>query len=303
MIEFHCADSLEWMRAQPAGRFDLTFGSPPYCDARTYGIDAQRTCEEWVAWMLDITEAAARITKGPVIWVAAGVTRKRNYWPACEGLMWEWWKRHGTHKLYRPCVFHRVGIPGSGGDDWFRSDWEYVLCFKRPGALPWSNNTAIGHPPKWAPGGAMSHRLTSGQRVNQWGPVGGPGGGGARRANGSRKLNRRPSHRLQRGNEKGSPASVPAIANPGNVFRLNVGGRTMGNALCHENEAPFPEKLAEIFIRSFCPEGGTVLDPFLGSGTTADVAREWGRNCVGVDLRQSQIDLSKKRLAQQLLAA
>jgi hypothetical protein len=272
--------------------------------------------------MLEVTTAAARICKGPVIWVAAGVTRKRNYWPACEGLMWEWWKRGGEHQLYRPCVFHRVGIPGSGGKDWFRADWEYVMCFKRPGALPWADNTACGHPPKWAPGGEMSHRITNGQRVNQWGPVGGPGGGGARRANGTKKPAGRPSHRCQKGNEEGSSQSVPAIANPGNVIdrtyttaevadllrayeqgdlnNIPVGGG-MGDEICHENEAPFPERLAEFFVRSCCPEGGWCLDPFSGSGTTAAVCQRWGRNCIGVDLRESQTELGRRRTSQRLL--
>ena len=304
-IELIQGDCLKWMRDQPADRFDLTFGSPPYCDARTYGIGAQRNCEAWVAWMLEITEAAARITTGPVIWVAAGVTRKRNYWPACEGLVWEWWKRHGTHELYRPCVFHRVGIPGSGGKDWFRSDWEYILCFKRPGALPWSDNTACGHPPKWAPGGEMSNRLSDGQRVNQWGGSR-ESGNSARRKDGSRQKVLRPSHRQCTKREANEEMKVqgytaPVRANPGNVFHINVGGGVMGDRICHENEAPFPEKLAEIFVRSFCPEGGTVLDPFIGSGTTASVCREWGRNCIGVDLRQSQIEISKRRLEQKVL--
>ena len=61
---------------------DLVFGSPPYCDARTYGIKAQRKCVEWVEWMLRCTAEAQRVCRGPVLWVAAGVTRKRNYWPA-----------------------------------------------------------------------------------------------------------------------------------------------------------------------------------------------------------------------------
>jgi hypothetical protein len=295
------------MKETEVDSVSLTFGSPPYCDARTYGIDAQRDCEAWVAWMLDITEAAARITTGPVIWVAAGVTRKRNYWPACEGLMWEWWKRHETHELYRPCVFHRVGIPGSGGKDWFRADWEYIMCFKRPGQLAWSDNTASGHPPKWALGGEMSHRINDGTRVNQWGGSYPPKSeSNSRTKNGKRDKKFRPSHHQRTkcradGEIEVQNYSAPPLANPGNVFHLNVGGGVMGDPICHENEAPFPEKLAEIFIRSFCPKGGTVLDPFIGSGTTAKVARAWGRNCVGVDLRESQIKLTAARLKQRLL--
>ena len=69
----------------------------------------------------------------------------------------------------------------------------------------------------------------------------------------------------------------------------------MGSKLAHENEAPFPEKLAEFFIRSWCPPGGTVLDPFCGSGTTLAVATKCGRNSIGIDIRESQVDLTKRR--------
>jgi len=230
--------------------------------------------------MLDVTTHAARICKGPVIWVVAGVTRDRNYWPACEGLLYEWWKRGGDHQLYRPCIFHRVGIPGSGGDDWFRSDWEYVLCFKRPGELVWANNTAMGHPPKYQPGGAPSHRTKGGKRVSE------------------------KTMRARRGSDQPDDVQSyvpPDIANPGNVIHCRVGGGNMGHPLAHENEAPMPKKLAEWFILSCCPEGGTVLDPFCGSGTTLDAAESCGRNSVGVDVRESQIELCKARLAQKLL--
>jgi hypothetical protein len=65
----------------------LTIGSPPYVDCRTYGrSDVARDCESWVAWMLEITAEALRVTDGAVLWVASGKTEDRNYWPACEGL-------------------------------------------------------------------------------------------------------------------------------------------------------------------------------------------------------------------------
>ncbi len=258
------------MADMPADSVDLVFGSPPYCDARTYGIGAQRGCMEWVEWMLDISTNAAKVCRGPVVWVLGGVTRKRNYWPAPEGLMWEWWKRGGNCQLYRPAVFHRHGIPGSGGKDWLRSDWEYVVCLKGPGALPWSDNTAMGHPPKYQPGGRPSHRTKDGSRVHT-----------KRRINGQ----------VERQNYV-----PPKIANPGNVIKLNVGGGRMGSLLAHENEAPFPEALAEWFIKSFCPPGGTALDPFVGSGTTISVAQKLGRNGIGIECRESQCELSRRRI-------
>lgn len=276
---------------------DLVFGSPPYCDARTYGIDAQRDCAEWVEWMLRVSSEALRVSRGAVIWVAASVTRDRTYWPAVEGLMYEWWKRGGS--AYRPCYFHRVGVPGSGGDQWYRADVEYVVCLKRPGKLPYSDVTANGHPPKWAPGGAMSNRLADGTRCNKWGSR---SGCAARNADGSRQNKFRPSHRPHTKRNSAGTLEIqnyaqPVLANPGNVVQVNVGGGLMGSRLAHQNEAPFPEALAAWFIRSHCPPGGIVLDPFGGSGTTAAAAIAHGRSAISLDLRASQCELARRRLA------
>lgn len=301
-------DCVRLMNAMEPDSVDLVFGSPPYCDARTYGINAQRGCVEWVEWMLKVSEAASRASKGPVLWVISGVTRKRNYWPACEGLMWEWWKRGGSHELYRPCVFHRVGIPGSGGKDWFRADWEYVVCLKRPSILAWADNTACGHAPRWAPGGEMSYRLTDGTRTNQWGKTGDSTASGVKvsdsgfvRSKGTRPSHKQHTKRKANGKMETQGDNVPVLANPGNVFHVPVGGGLMGDDLAHENEAPFPEKLAEIFVRSFCPPGGTVLDPFSGSGTTVSVAKKNGRHGIGIDLRESQNAVAATRLRQECL--
>ena len=109
------------------------------------------------------------------------------------------------------------------------------------------------------------------------------GGATSRRRNGSR--------------QHSQTYAQPKIANPGNVVDCGaVGGGNMGNRLCHENEAPFPESLAEFFVRSFCPPAGVVLDPFSGSGTTVCVARQWNRQGIGIDVRASQIELATMRL-------
>ena len=70
----------------------------------------------------------------------------------------------------------------------------------------------------------------------------------------------------------------------------------MGSPLAHENEAPYPNKLAEAFILSYCPPGGIVLDPFCGSGTTMAVAQKRGRRWIGIDCRESQVKLSDRRI-------
>jgi len=288
---------------------DLVLGSPPYCDARTYGINAQRGCQEWVEWMLTVTAEAVRVSRGMVIWVCAGVTRDWCYWPAPEGLLYEWQKQGG--RCWRPAYWNRVGIPGSGGKQWLRADVEYCLAFTNcAAAIPWSDNTANGHPPKWAPGGAMSHRLSSGTRKNQWGG-GEKSTGGTRRKDGTltRPAKPKPSHRfparsvvtIKRDGQHSQESTTyqePVIANPGNcISGINVGGSIMGSKLCHENEAPYPEALAKWFIRHLCPPGGIVLDPFSGSGTTASAAVQLGRNGIGTDIRESQVELSRRRCA------
>jgi site-specific DNA-methyltransferase (cytosine-N4-specific) len=60
--------------------------------------------------------------------------------------------------------------------------------------------------------------------------------------------------------------------------------------------AVFPPALIEPCVLAGSPEGGTVLDPFIGSGTTAEVARSAGRHCIGIDLNGEYLALAVQRL-------
>ena len=59
--------------------------------------------------------------------------------------------------------------------------------------------------------------------------------------------------------------------------------------------AVFPEHLIEPCIKAGCPEGGTVLDPFAGSGTTGITSQKLGRNCILIDINEDYVKLQKKR--------
>lgn len=65
--------------------------------------------------------------------------------------------------------------------------------------------------------------------------------------------------------------------------------------------AVFPTDLIEPCIMAGAPVGGIVLDPFMGSGTTAQVAQSLGRQYLGCELNPEYAPLQKKRLAQQSL--
>lgn len=60
--------------------------------------------------------------------------------------------------------------------------------------------------------------------------------------------------------------------------------------------ATFPEQLIEPCILAGCPEGGTVLDPFMGAGTTAVVAERLGRQWIGCELNPEYADLALDRI-------
>jgi DNA modification methylase len=68
-----------------------------------------------------------------------------------------------------------------------------------------------------------------------------------------------------------------------------------------EHYAVMPEKLAKICIIAGCKPGGTVLDPFFGSGTTALVARANNCKCIGIELNPEYIEIAKRRLSQEVL--
>lgn len=69
--------------------------------------------------------------------------------------------------------------------------------------------------------------------------------------------------------------------------------------------AAFPEELPYRIIKLFSYKGETILDPFVGSGTTMKVARELGRNSIGIEIKKSLIPIIKKKVGfdgqQQLL--
>jgi hypothetical protein len=263
-----CGDALTEMKKMENDSVDLIFFSPPYEDCRTYGIDFNLKGQEYVDWLLPIFKEGIRICKGLIGCVIQGRTRKFKW--SCTPALLIADLHHTGFNVRNPPIYSRVGIPGSGGPDWLRSDYEWVVCVSSKGRLAWSDNTACGHEPRWPVGGNMSNRTKNGSRITK-----------PRGKNGKR---------LEQGYKP------PQIVNPGNIVHCNAGGGMMGSKLAHLNEAPFPLKLAEFFVKSFCKSGGIVLDPFCGSSSTGAAAIMNKRRYIGIDCRKSQIDLSKRRL-------
>ena len=76
----------------------------------------------------------------------------------------------------------------------------------------------------------------------------------------------------------------------GNVWECAIAQNKTGHP------AVYPQKLVEEHIKSWCNEGDLVLDPFMGSGTTALAAKKLNRNYVGIEINKDYYILINERL-------
>lgn len=71
-------------------------------------------------------------------------------------------------------------------------------------------------------------------------------------------------------------------------------------ASTRQHPAPYPLELVERLIRMFSFVGDTVLDPFMGTGTTNLAAAKWGRNSIGVEVDPQYFEMAASRLGKEL---
>ena len=286
-----CSDALEWLRSLPTRSVSMVLFSPPYESQRTYGVNFNRKGQVWSDWLRPIIVESARVSSGLVIVNAACPVRKWSYSPALEWLVADLTRIDGLVCGPSPYAWVKSmddpealggGTPGSGSKHYQRRDWEPLYAFCLPDRLPlaWSDNTAFGRPPEYPAGGETTHRMKNGKR----------------RGDVARIITRRVSSAegdvMVKQNYR-----PPEISNPGNVVRAPVGGGHLGHPLAHESEAPMSMGIAERFVRWFVPVGGIVADPFGGSGTTLQAALEHSRKGIMCDIRESQVELTRRRLA------
>jgi len=96
---------------------------------------------------------------------------------------------------------------------------------------------------------------------------------------------------------------------PARVVKLNPSGAVPPDFLdiftnCSEEDtvehyATYPQTLISPLMLAGCPDGGIVLDPFFGSGTTGLVAKKQMKNYIGIELNPSYIEIAERRLSQR----
>jgi site-specific DNA-methyltransferase (adenine-specific) len=83
----------------------------------------------------------------------------------------------------------------------------------------------------------------------------------------------------------------------GNIWRCDVGNnKSSTDKFAFEHPAIFPEKLVRDHLLSWSNEQDVILDPFMGSGTTAKMCVVEKRNYIGFEISQEYIDIAQKRL-------
>lgn len=117
-------------------------------------------------------------------------------------------------------------------------------------------------------------RLQSGK---DWNPTMGGGGNGFPGHSGNRKAD----------------GTVYITANKRSVWSVATAG------FKEAHFAVFPEELITPCIKAGCPEGGTVLDPFFGSGTTGIVAKKLQRRWIGIELNPEYIKIAERRIEKE----
>lgn len=316
----YTGDALAVISEMDAQSVDCIITSPPYYGLRDYGISGQigkeSTPEEYIDRLVAVFHEAKRILKDDgTLWINIGDSYNgsgkgsANY-PENAKRYKQGSNRGSVENPITPTHVANckpkdlIGIPwmlafALRADGWYlRQD----IIWHKPNCMPESvkdrcvksheylfllsksrkyyfDHMAIQEPAKY-PNDDRKSRNDSrrGTGMNAMNP---------KTVFGGKKYGNSKEMRLYSGNE-----FVPRIMrNKRDVWDICTGGYKGAHF------ATFPEKLIEPCIMAGCPTGGVVLDPFLGSGTTAVVAARLGRRFAGIEINPDYVKIAETRIS------
>jgi DNA modification methylase len=323
-----CGDALTVLKTFPDQSANCVVTSPPYYGLRDYGVDGQLGLESspraYVDAMCCLFNEIRRVLRNDgTLWVNIG----DSYSAGGRGQGGDTAKQQTNKGTRIGEVFNRwqvegyapkqlLGIPwrlafALQDDGWIlRSDiiWskpnpmpesvtdrptkahEYVFLFSKSGRY-YYNQEAVKEPARdWG-----TRDRTDGKYHNE--------GTGLRPhtgLKGNRKTFRGGGTYTNNGafiNHEVKPNEVPGNDGQANEYRNRRTVWTIATEPApFAHFATFPTELIKPMILAGCPKNGVVLDPFMGSGTVALVARQLDRHYVGIDLNPAYVELAEKRL-------
>jgi len=251
-----CGDCVELMRRLPDGCIDLTVTSPPYDNLRKYN---------GFSW--DFESAARelyRVTKpgGVVVWIVGDATIKGSE----TGTSF----RQALHfmecgfRLHDTMIYSKTALPMNHNR--YEQDFEYMFILSK------------GRPATFNPIKILcKYPEKETARQNSY-------------YSETDEINRK-----ARSLKKRKPVGTEKIK--GNIWHYSTGkNHSTRDDIAFKHPAIFPEALARDHILSWSNPGDIILDPFVGSGTTAKMAALHGRRYIGFDISAEYCDIARQRL-------
>lgn len=316
--EIREGDVLDRLREMPDESVHCVVTSPPYWGLRDYGVEGQlgleATYPEHVTAMVEVFREVRRVLRPDgTLWLnygdsycGAGTTGG----DPDNGTL-----RHGQRLSGRR---DRLPIPrfrhkGLKPKDLVGMPWRIALALQKDGW--WLRSDIIWHKPNPMPESVgdrptKSHEylflLTKSEhyaydanaiREPHKSGKNTPEGIAARRAIGDPNGKRGNTKSTNDGKDRTKPPSRP----PGYIgHEMGRNARTVWKINTHAfpaaHFATFPPELPRRCIKAGCPKGGTVLDPFAGSGTTLMVALQLGRSAIGIELNPEYAAMARARI-------
>lgn len=172
----------------------------------------------------------------------------------------DWCDRIGF-KLFECPIYRKHGSEGAWWTQRFRVDHEYIPLFLKGARPGYFNKEPLKIPSKH--------------------------GGKVMSGSGNRRTDGKTNGTVRR--------SINKTKCRGTVWNYLMAGDK--DPLKRKHPAVFPDAIPRDTIQCFCPDGGLVLDPFMGCGSTAVAATNLGRHFIGFDISQEYCDLARQRLA------
>jgi len=306
-------DALTKLKELPDESINCVMTSPPYWALRDYGVEGQiglePTFEEYINNLCDIFDEVKRVLrKDGTCWVNLGDTYNAGRsgghaggkitFGKTENNLEAYPKQSGVNVegmsakcltmipfrfaleminrgwiLRNTIIWHKPNCMPSSVKDRFTVDFEYVFFFVKNKKYWFETQYESHKSPK------SIIRMKAGFNQNQSWDV-------TKRD----KYKKVSSMRANHGGKTNPDAYNPLGRNKRTVWSI------CPKPFKEAHFAVYPEELCETPIKAGCPEGGVVLDPFFGAGTTGLVALKQNKKFIGIELNQEYIEIAKKRL-------
>ncbi len=257
-------DSKEVLKTLDDNSIDLIFTSPPYADRRIHTYGGIKP-ENYVEWFSPISEQLLRVLKPTGTFIlnikekAENGERHTYVLELILALRKQGW--FWTEEF----IWHKKNCYPGKWPNRFRDAWERLLQFNKTKTFNMYQEEVMVPVGDWAKD--RLKRLSEVDKVRD----------NARNGSG---FGKNVSNWLNR--EKAYPTNVLHLATECNN---------------KNHSAVFPEALPEWFINLFTKEDDTVLDPFMGSGTTIVIAQRMKRNSIGVDILPEYFEMVKNKIS------